>query len=57
MSGPAVFNPVLFKDHLHIFAHVLKKERSPVSVEFYLKFYYFANPLKAYLYLGSLFIW
>jgi len=25
MSGPAVFSPVLFKDHLHIFAHVLKK--------------------------------
>lgn len=57
MSGPALFKPVLFKDHLHIFAHVLTKERSPVSVEFYLKFDYFANPLKAYLYLGSLFIW
>ena len=56
MSGPALFKPVLFKNHLHIFAQVLKKERSPVSVEFYLKFDYFAKPLKAYLYLGSLFI-
>ena len=56
MSGPVLFKPVLFKNNLHIFAQVLKKERSPVSVEFYLKFDYFAKPLKAYLYLGSLFI-